>query len=509
MRVNSAKDDAAGLAISERMLTQVKGMDAARRNANDGISLAQVAEGSMQKMTDLLQRGRELAVQAANGTNSRSDRQALFTEYSQLLQEFERMSRTANFNGHKLLDGNFTSQVFQVGANVGETIGVSIPTLKESTVGHHQVDIGIGALSNTGHHANVFSNEQNFDGYFSYVNSVSGRSMVIQDKNIPVDASDLSIKAYTDKINEASFDPEVYAYAKTSIGIGAQPLPAGQELTISIVAGNDYSKAKTLTFPWDGSNEAAMAAMSAINAVSSQTGILAENMLAVESSNTWPLSNQTPYFQLVSDTGENVHIMNSSGNGAQLLLQDISWTSDGFISGVPANAGYGKPIADTSGSGIWGKDSAFAIGALSVASSAEFKMKGDTVEDWGTGETWGIVYTPFSDFADSKLKPIEDISFDDERLSSLALLTFDGAINAVSSARSELGAIQSRFESVIANLDIASENTAASRARIVDADFAHETAQLARHQILQSAGTAMVAQANAMPAQVLTLLKGI
>ena len=122
LRVNTAKDDAAGLAISERMLTQVKGMDAAKRNANDGISLAQVAEGSMQKMTDILQRGRELAVQAANGTNSRSDRQALFAEYSQLLQEFERMSQTANFNGHKLLDGSFTAQTFQVGANAGQTV---------------------------------------------------------------------------------------------------------------------------------------------------------------------------------------------------------------------------------------------------------------------------------------------------------------------------------------------------------------------------------------------------
>lgn len=137
MRVNTAKDDAAGLAISERMLTQVKGMDAAKRNVNDGISLAQVAEGSMQKMTEILQRGRELAVQAANGTNSRSDRQALFAEYSQLLQEFERMSQTANFNGHKLLDGSFTAQTFQVGANAGQTIDVSVPALKANTLGFH------------------------------------------------------------------------------------------------------------------------------------------------------------------------------------------------------------------------------------------------------------------------------------------------------------------------------------------------------------------------------------
>ena len=138
LRINSAKDDAAGLAISERFTAQIRGMNQAARNANDGISLAQTAEGAMGEIGNNLQRIRELSVQAANGTNSRSDRQALFAEYSQLLQEFERMSQTANFNGHKLLDGSFTAQTFQVGANAGQTIDVSVPALKASTLGFHR-----------------------------------------------------------------------------------------------------------------------------------------------------------------------------------------------------------------------------------------------------------------------------------------------------------------------------------------------------------------------------------
>ncbi|WP_158212003.1 MULTISPECIES: flagellin N-terminal helical domain-containing protein [unclassified Acidovorax] len=517
LRVNSARDDAAGLAISERMLTQIKGMEVARRNANDGISLAQVAEGAMQKMTDILQRGRELAVQAANGTNSKSDRQALFAEYSQLLQEFERMSRTSNFNGHNLLDGSFTSQVFQVGANAGQTIDASISSLKETDIGHHQLDFGIyaqGSLAATEWTQKFTAvSEQNYEGNIAYMNShPMPRSMVIRGTEIPVDVNDGSIKAYADKINAASFDPEIIAYAKTTMGFGAAPLPAGQNLTLTIVAGEDYSKAKTVSFPWDGSTAAAQAAVEAINAVSAETGVRADNLLPVEKSTTIPIPNLTPYFQLVNDEGENLHVMNVSGNGAQLLMQQRGWNSNGFVSpngSIISDIVYGNPISDVGGGGVLGKDDAFVIGSMSVVSSGEFKIKGDTVEDWDTGETFGLVATPFSDFQDSKLKPIEDISFDDARSAGIALLTFDGAINAVSSARAQLGAVQSRFEATIANLDIASENTAAAKSRIVDADFAQETAQLARHQILQNAGTAMVAQANSMPEQVLTLLKGI
>ncbi len=505
LRVNTAKDDAAGLAISERMLTQVKGMDAAKRNANDGISLAQVAEGSMQKMTDILQRGRELAVQAANGTNSRSDRQALFAEYSQLLQEFERMSQTANFNGHKLLDGSFTAQTFQVGANAGQTIDVSIPALKKNEIGHYQFDYPDKAddLKFTGWLSS------NSNGLAGSLNEPPNRTLTLNGQGVPMGVGEKSAADVAERINSTAFDPPILAIAKTEIGFAINPpLAAGQNATIKLVSGDDYSKAQTVTFPWDGSTSDAMAAMKAINAVSDQTGVYAVDVLPQEKSGTAPPNLGKPgpsaVIKLVNDKGENIHILNSSGNGAKAYLIQDSWTDAGFVSGTAMVFS-----TDDSGStGVMGVDSGGVIGVITLASSEKFDVIGDYEYYDPYGTEVGFIDTAYKK-ADAKLKPVEDVSFDDASLASLALLTFDGAISSVSRARATLGAVQSRFEATIANLEISSENTAAARARIVDADFAQETAQLARQQILQNAGTAMVAQANAVPEQVLTLLKGI
>ncbi len=237
LRVNTAKDDAAGLAISERMLTQVKGMDAAKRNANDGISLAQVAEGSMQKMTDILQRGRELAVQAANGTNSRSDRQALFAEYSQLLQEFERMSQTANFNGHKLLDGSFTAQTFQVGANAGQTIDVSVPALKASTLGFHRTSSSLtGATLDRD-----WPRFQDFgrNGFNNWMTSIAAgatdRKLEIQGRELPIDGI-WNVGEVASLINSQEFEPEIKATTEASLSFSALPNFSGQ-ITLRLVAG--------------------------------------------------------------------------------------------------------------------------------------------------------------------------------------------------------------------------------------------------------------------------------
>ena len=496
LRVNSAKDDAAGLAISERMLTQVKGMDAARRNANDGISLAQVAEGSMQKMTDLLQRGRELAVQAANGTNSRSDRQALFAEYSQLLQEFERMSRTSNFNGHNLLDGSFSAQAFQVGANVGETIDVSISALKENTVGPYQISSSERSfgLNSRGAAAQTWYYPSNFDSFTALTYPNDGRTLRVQDAVIPV--GDIRSMAHlAERLNEKSSNTGVLTEAKTSIGFSA---PVNdQVITLRVVAGEDYSKARTVSFLWDGTDEAAVSAMNAINSVSGVTGVEAGDFISSELTSP----QDRPYFRFINNTGENIHVMNETSPSEVVYLTGGAWNENGVDFSVDA---YHWSIDSTAGTGVWGVDDGFAIGAIAFTSDQPFAIQGDAYYNVD-GDDIGFVHAGGA----AQQITIDQISFDSSKKSGDALRIFDAAINQVTNARAELGAIQSRFESVITNLDVSSENTAAASARIVDADFAHETAQLARHQILQSAGTAMVAQANAMPAQVLTLLKGI
>ena len=140
LRINGAKDDAAGLAISERFTSQINGLNQAIRNANDGTSLAQTAEGALNETTALLQRMRELAVQSANATNSATDRSALQSEVDQLKQEINRIASTTEFNGRTLLDGSFTSQAFQVGANSNQTISISIENASGSGLGNSSND---------------------------------------------------------------------------------------------------------------------------------------------------------------------------------------------------------------------------------------------------------------------------------------------------------------------------------------------------------------------------------
>ncbi|WP_119967466.1 flagellin N-terminal helical domain-containing protein [Simplicispira lacusdiani] len=375
LRVNSAKDDAAGLAISERMNTQVKGLTVGARNSNDGISLAQTAEGSLGKIGDMLQRMRELAVQASNATNSKADRVALQAEVKQLTDEVDRVAKQTTFNGQKILDGTFSGAVFQVGANSGDNITV-------------------GALT------------------------------------------DSSAKGLADV---------VYAYDKasninsTTTVTDLAAITAGSTLRI-----NDG------TNTWDlgpiaeakSGSERMGQMVEAINRKSADTGVTA--FLSKQDDGNYTID-------LMSSK------LNTSGDSATLTL-----------TGFTANN--------------------FGYAATTV------------------GATGGVALSATSTSTDSL--GIDTLSVDTQASSWVALKKIDSAIDQVNSARANLGALQSRFESSIANIEIQVENLSASRGRIVDADFAKETANLSRTQILQQAGTAMVAQANQLPQNVLKLLQG-
>ncbi len=506
LRVNSAKDAAAGLAISERMLTQVKGMDVAKRNANDGISLAQVAEGAMQKMTDILQRGRELAVQAANGTNSKSDRQALFAEYSQLLQEFSRMSRTSNFNGHNLLDGTFSAQNFQVGANAGDTIGVSISTLKETELGFYRSSTASGNSFPCDYDWPKYQEGgRNFDAWFANIKATtpSPRVISVQGRELSIDGI-WNVGGAAKLINAQEFEPEITATTETSISFTG-PVAPGQ-VTLRLVAGEDYSKAKSVSFYWDGSAKAAQDAMDAINKVASTTGVRAEKFTIITGEDVDGNSVSRPYFRLVNTDGENLHILNDSNPAANIVLQNLGWDEQG--NEIWAGGWNGDPtVPSTLGNGVLGVDDVFFTSSITLESDGPISYRGDATYDYnndGDEIRTGLIGSGYDVH-----RTLDQVSYKSTRQASDALRIFDAAINQVTAARAQLGALQSRFESVINNLDVAGENTAASRARIVDADHAQETAQLARQQILQQAGTAMVAQANSMPQQVLQLLKGV
>ena len=337
LRINSAKDDAAGLAISERFTTQIRGLNMAVRNANDGISLAQTAEGAMGELGNNLQRIRELAVQSSNATNSASDRTALNEEVSQLIGEIDRVAGQAAFNGTKLLDGSFSGATFQVGANAGELITIgSIVDARSSAIG--EVDFAADATGTV---------------------------------------TDAGVSGLT--INGVTIDD------------------------VTGITGDAAATAADL--------------VDAINAKTAETGVFA------------------------------------SASGTTLTLESFLADTDLVIGGT------------VTGSGL---------------------TAGTTAAD------------QTSDAAD-----IDVTSFvGSQRATAIA----DAALTDINSVRAELGAVQNRFTSVITNLQTLSENLSASRSRIMDTDFAMETANLTRAQVLQQAGVAMLAQANAMPQNVLALL---
>ena len=352
MRINSAKDDAAGLAISERMSSQIRGLNQAARNANDGISMAQTAEGALGEIGNNLQRIRELAVQSRNASNSVTDRVALNNEVQQVKAEIDRVASSTSFNGTKLIDGTFTNQSFQVGANVGETINIS------SLVNAQSSALGTSTSSTanvTGIAATAFT---------------------------AITAGHLTING-------------------TSVG--------------AVAAGGAGGA------PAQGANVAA-----AINTVSGTTGVTA-----------------------TANAAGLVSLKNVSGNTTVVAFAGA--TASTAITGLTA-----------------------ATTAVTTATSAGFA----------------------------------NVDISNAANADFAIAAMDSALSALNAGRADLGAYQNRFSSAIANVQTTAENLSASRSRIVDTDFAAETATLSRNQVLQQAGTAMLAQANAMPQSVLALLRG-
>ena len=356
LRVNSAKDDAAGLAIASRMDTQTRGLTVAARNANDGISLAQTAEGALGKVGDMLQRMRELAVQASNASNNQTDRNALNAEVTSLKAEITRVASQTSFNGTNLIDGTFSSKSFQVGANAGETVTVASIT-----------DARLTALGGTTNIASVSAAASGMTGFAT-----------------PIAAGGVLINGF-------------------DIGAVAAAGSAG---------------------------ERANQMVSAINNVSTSSGVSASY-----------------------DTATGQITLQSYGGGSPAPISGITMTgttNDATVAGFTNATGTGAAAATT------------GISAL--------------------------VVTGFSS-------------------AQGAIAQIDNALSQINSSRADMGALQGRFETVISNIQVMNENVTAARGRIVDADFAAETANMSRANILQQAGTAMLAQANQQPQQVLQLLK--
>ncbi len=471
LRINSAKDDAAGLSISDRMTSQIRGLNQAVRNANDGISLAQTAEGAMQESTNILQRMRELAVQSANASNSGADRQALQAEINQLQNEMDRIANTTTFNGINILDGTFTAQKFQVGANANETISVDIASMRSSDLGRNAIE-----EKNTTANQGTGSASTASATALTRNNTVAAQNVVISglkgSATVSINAG-ATAKTIADDINDQSGVTGVSAKAVNNVTITS----IGADGTVSFKLGTDSSNYTTITAAVTTASMENLA--TAINDASGTTGITATYN---EDSDTITLTNAE---------GEDIRIQDfSNSNSATNDTMAVKGAADS------------SAVTLTEEGGTSGEDSVVLSGTIELSSSETFFASSDVTAASG------------SIFNNSTANEI--VSSQEENVSAVDISTMSGAQDAIDiidkaiakidDQRGDLGAVQNRFESTIANLQNISENISAARSRILDADIAQETSNMTKQNILQQAGVSILAQANQAPQLALSLL---
>ena len=447
LRINSAKDDAAGLAISERMTSQIRGNDQAARNANDGISLAQTAEGDLTQIGTNLQRMRELTVQSSNASNSSSDRAALQNEVNQLRQEIDRVASNSSFNGVKLLDGSFSSQAFQIGANNSSNDKITISNIDSSRtsslgISYSSTHTGGAATAVTAGTLSINGSSVNASVAGNQAGQTAGSAYAV------AQAINASSTGVTATANAASVVSAAAIADTTSGTTGSFAAIASGDLTINGVSVGAIAGANTGAAKAD--NVAA-----AINLVSAASGVTA-----------------------TSSAGK---VTLTAADGREITAANAS-TATLTETGVALSTTQGTVSLAANGS------SAAAAGIKVV------------------GTTGGFTTTTKAGLQGGQALSVIDIST--VAGADKALSAIDSALSSVNTSRANLGAYQNRFASVVSSLQTTSENLSASRSRIQDTDFAHETASLTRGQILQQGGTAMLAQANSLPNGVLALLRG-
>jgi flagellin len=651
LRINSAKDDAAGLSISDRMNAQIRGLNQAARNANDAISLAQTAEGAISGMSDNLQRLRELSVQAANSTNTAADRASIQAEVSQLVQEIDRVATVTDFNGIKLLDGTFKNQSFQVGANAGQTIDITVANVRASSLGSGDSaslsasgnanalsagDIVLNGISVSGSLAssdNASSANNSYSGIAkaAAINAVSDRTGVTAkaDSTIAVAATVMSnpgtastgtvtingtaitvattIDSTANRanivaaINLKSSQTGVIATDSLSLAVGIKltaadgrniavthnlltasvgiteatyysgvTMTSNRDITVTsagtigngglvaglykaqvatassisgassaVLAGADvkingisigasdvasYDTASTAS-----STASAMSKAAAINALQSQTGVtataqtekLGSAITAAASTgvitiNGVATASITTAGSAATDRAAVVSAINLISARTGVVATDLGGTTAGNTIKLTAADGRNINIVSTfatsvSTTGIDGSTSANVAAATTYGTIALSSSKAFTIEQ-GQSTTANAVYANLgmntgTYGAGRNGQSLTNVDVSTLAGANAAIVAVDNAITSLNNSRANLGSVLNRFSSTVSNLGVASENVSAAQSRIRDTDFAKETAKLSRGQILQQAGVAMLAQANALPNTILALLK--
>lgn len=557
LKINSAKDDAAGLQIANRLTSQIKGLGVAVKNANDGISIAQTAEGAMQESTSILQRMRELALQSANGSNSDDDRTSLQQEFTTLSGELTRIAKTTTFGGRNILDGSFQNVGFQIGASANETISFGMSDISATGLkgSYSEATVAGGAMSGltaTALGSKLTSTvatpgvpgvpagpatltvgptaglEATGGGVGAGTFTIAGQTVTIgaTDEGIAVAASiQTALQAGGDATATASWDDTTgltltSANAFTIAGadaasVGLSPgttsptpaIPAIPAGTVEAPSTGTSTLAKAGSITVNGS-AVAWAANATIDSVLTQiqaadgvdpakVGIGADGRISI-----------------TSRDGSDVKLVNTnSGSLAELGL--TAGTSQAKTSENTSVTLNGVEVKFAQGSTAQDVVSAINSASTGVTASLDkdgklslFSDKDITIADGsaGTGLTALGLVGKTGATAVSMETTVSDLSITDAGKSQISIQALDAAIAQVDSQRAQLGAVQNRFDTTVANLNSISENSTAARSRVQDADFAAETAELTKQQTLQQASTAILSQANQLPSSVLKLL---
>ncbi|MDE4540904.1 flagellin [Pseudomonas sp. ITEM 17296] len=527
LKINSAKDDAAGLQIGNRLTSQIKGLSVAVKNANDGISIAQTAEGAMQESTSILQRMRELSLQSANGSNSDDDRTSLQQEFTALSGELTRIANTTTFGGRKVLDGSFQNVSFQIGSSANETISFGMTDISStglkgsfSEAKTDGVATDLSAVV-TGAVATSASTFRAAPVTFANVGAGETVTLTLNGTGVALDDTDTAATTVA-KINAANTASKTGVTAAldgngdivmsssatfTATAATTGGGTAGFAATATVAAGFDSD----ISFNINGTAIGATAGqdmsdvLAAINAETATTGVAAT------------LSSEGR-LQLSSADGKAINLTNGTGAAGQGALAKV---------GLAAGTTEAKLVADTSislngtevkftkGDTLDGIISAINTASTGVTASKNadntlklFSKENITVADGsqGTGLAALGLATTNSTVAITQETTVSNLSITTAADSQKAIQALDAAIAQIDSQRAQLGAVQNRFDSTVANLNSISENSTAARSRVQDADFASETAELTKQQTLQQASTAILSQANQLPSSVLKLL---
>ncbi|MFH7565532.1 flagellin N-terminal helical domain-containing protein [Oceanimonas smirnovii] len=533
-KINSAKDDAAGLQISNRLNSQIKGLGVAMKNASDGISMAQTAEGAMQESTNILQRMRELALQSTNGSNSDADRQSLQEEFTSLSGELTRISKTTSFGGRNLLDGSFGSTAFQIGANANQTVTFSLGDISSSGLKGSYSNASVDGAAQAGMSAKVTGSVVSdastlTSGGAGALTDFSGGAAVQFDLNgttidLDADYTDTAGVAAAIQTQLTAAGSSITATVDTGNIVLTNPDGTGVNLTegtgsldtvfgdtpVTVAGGSQITGSSVIGTAGDITVNGQTVTIGATDDVDT---ILAAIDTATDSEVTGAVVNGR--IELTSSNGKNVELADATGSG-------------GTLAALGLNAGETKAgLNDATSVTLNGTEVKFSKGddldsiitTINTASTGVTASKNDdgtlnlhsednfTVADGAKGTGLAALgLTAGTTNSVTQETTVSNLRIDSVDGSQTAIQVLDGAIGQIDRERSALGAVQNRFNSTISNLTNIRENASAGMGRIMDVDFAQETVNLTKQQILQQAGTSILAQAKQLPQAALSLL---